>query len=368
MNQPLEIDVETLRNWLDREKKVTVIDIRPLEEIAEWSIPGSIHIDAYHRLKENDTSVFNDSNLNKSIPLVTVCAGGKTSKVAAEILSQKGFEAYSLRDGMKGWSLAWNTAHKRFNGFEVWQIRRTGKGCLSYIIASNREAIIIDASLSLDVYSELVKQNGLSIKFVVETHTHADHLSRAKPLADYFEAPLYLPGLSKAKFSFKPIDANCTFNIGKVIIGSIPTPGHTLDSFSFYIKNSVLLTGDTLFTNGVGRPDLKATLEETSEKAKLLYQSLKKMISLPDHIMVLPAHTNMPAEFDHRLIGITIREAKNNIRILQMNEEEFITSILQKIPLTPPNFFSIIERNIAGDFSDINPVDLEAGANRCAIM
>jgi len=367
MNTPKEIDTVTLCSWLASGKKVSILDIRPLHERNEWYIPGSIHIDAYDKLKTTDASALEGVHFDKAIPVVTVCAGGKTSVIAAQLLAEKGFDAYSLSQGMKGWSLAWNLAYQQFDGFEVWQVRRTGKGCLSYIIASNKEAIIIDASLPLEVYAQLINQNNFSVKHVIETHIHADHLSRSKEVAEYFHAPLHLPVPNKVQFEYNPIKPDTIFSIGSVTLQSISTPGHTLESCSFYIPNKILITGDTLFTNGVGRPDLKSGPEESREKAHLLFQSLNKLLSLPDNVIVLPAHTGTPPEFDNVLVKTTIGEAKKNIAMLQNSEKEFINSLLQKIPPTPPNFLSIVEKNIAGNYEDINPIDLEAGANRCAV-
>ncbi len=352
---------------LSNGQQVNVIDIRPMQERAEWMIPGSIHIDAYDQLKENDASAFDHVFLDKSVPVVTVCAGGKMSLVAADVLHRKGYNAFSLQDGMKGWSLAWNTAHKQYEGFELWQVRRTGKGCLSYIIASKNEAIIIDASLPLEVYVQLIDQHQLSVKYVLETHIHADHLSRSREAAAHFKVPLYLPVPNKVQFAFNPITKDSTFSIGEVVIQSIPTPGHTLDSFSFYIAGKVLFTGDTLFTNGVGRPDLKSSPEETGAKARLLFHSLHKLLSLPDNVIVFPAHTNQPVNFDSMLVQTTIEVARKKIGLLQSSEEDFIHSLLQKIPSTPPNFLSIAEKNLLGSYEGVNPIDLEAGANRCSI-
>ena len=186
-------------------------------------------------------------------------------------------------------------------------------------------------------------------------------------MAEYFHVPLYLPVPNKVQFEFDPIKPDTIFSIGSIFLQSIPTPGHTLESFSFYINNNILITGDTLFTNGVGRPDLKSSTEESRQKAHLLYASLNKLLSLPDSVIVLPAHTNKPVEFDNTLIKTTIGEAKKYIVLLRSSEEEFINSLLQKIPPTPPNFLSIVEKNITGNYEGINPVDLEAGANRCAV-
>lgn len=367
MSKALSIDTNTLRTWLETGKKISILDIRPMQEREEWFIPQSIHFDVYEKIKAKDANALQGLHLDKTIPVITICAAGKTSSVAADILQQKGYNAFSLQGGMKSWSLAWNIAHQAFDGFEVWQVRRTGKGCLSYIIASNKEAIIIDASLPLEVYTQLTDQNNLSVKYVIETHIHADHLSRSKETAEYFQVPLYLPVPNKVQFESYPINADTIFTIGSVALQSIPTPGHTVESYSFYISDQILLTGDTLFTNGVGRPDLKSNVEESRQKAHLLYESLNKLLALPDSVIVFPAHTNKPVEFDNTLIKTTIGEAKKNIALLRSSEEEFITSLLQKTPATPPNFLSIIEKNIAGNYEGINPIDLEAGANRCAI-
>jgi len=365
-NVPI-VTTDELRKILSSHENVNVIDIRPISDRQDWFIPGSIHVDTYDKLKKYDTSVLNSLTLDKSVPVVTVCGGGRTSLYAAEALQEMGYKASSLKDGMKGWSLAWNTAYEKFDGFELWQIRRTGKGCLSYIIASNKEAAILDASLPVEVYSEIVDKNNLSVKYVFETHIHADHLSRSKQVAEYFNAPLHLPANNKVQFEFLPVADDDKFLIGSTTIKSISTPGHTNDSVCYFINEKALITGDTLFTNAVGRPDLKSNAEETEKKAHLLYSSIQKLLSLKNSVVVLPAHANKPVEFDEHLIKTTIEEAKENIPVLKESEKEFVESILSRIPPTPENYLSIVERNILGDYSGINVTELEAGANRCAI-
>ena len=361
------IEVTALQQWLATGKKVNVLDIRPKNEWTEWYIPGSIYFDVYDKLRAKDSGVLEKLYIDKSIPVVTVCAGGKTSLMAAELLRDYGFEAYSLKEGMKGWSLSWNTAIISFPGFEVTQLRRTGKGCLSYIISSNQEAVVVDASLPVEVYEQILKENNLTLKYVIETHIHADHLSRSRQLALRNNAPLYLPVPNKVNFEFLPIDPAIPLQVGSISMAGIQTPGHTLESTSFLVNENLALTGDTLFINGVGRPDLKSNTEETVLKATMLYESLQKLLALPGSIIVLPAHTSKPVDFDNKPIQTSLGDIKKNVSILQLNEEEFIKTLLQRIPPTPDNYLSIVEKNLKGDFSDINPIDLEAGANRCAI-
>ena len=114
------ITTDSLREMLSSGEAVNIIDIRPKQERSEWFIPGSIHLDVYDMLKQNDATALNNVYLDKSVPLVTVCAGGKMSLVAADKLQQEGYTAFSLLDCMKGWSLAWNTAYQQFQNFELY--------------------------------------------------------------------------------------------------------------------------------------------------------------------------------------------------------------------------------------------------------
>jgi rhodanese-related sulfurtransferase len=124
------IGATTLRDMLERGERVTVVDIRKGEDHAEWSIPGSVHFDAYDALHAGDERAMEGLELPEGAPVVTICGRGRSSAVAAEQLRRRGYEALSLEGGMKAWSLAWNTAEVPLPGAraEVVQMRRTGKG------------------------------------------------------------------------------------------------------------------------------------------------------------------------------------------------------------------------------------------------
>src|SRR6058998_3916702 len=146
------ISTEGLRALLERGAPVTVLDVRPAAERDEWSIPGSVHADAYEALRRGDPTVLADFHPTNGGRVVTVCAAGKTSVLAAERLRTRGLDAVSLEGGMRAWSLAWNTAEVPCPGraARIVQLRRTGKVCLSYLIGSNGDAVVIDASLDDD--------------------------------------------------------------------------------------------------------------------------------------------------------------------------------------------------------------------------
>jgi glyoxylase-like metal-dependent hydrolase (beta-lactamase superfamily II) len=213
----------------------------------------------------------------------------------------------------------------------------------------------------------LLQKSRLTLKHVIETHIHADHLSRSKQLAETNNATLHLPVPNKVVFDFIPVNETTVFQIGNIKIKAMQTPGHTLESVCYLVNDKVLLTGDTLFINGVGRPDLKANNEEATEKSKMLYESLQELLALDENIIVLPAHSSQPIDFDNTPVQATIGNIKKSVAMLQLKEDEFISTILRRIPPTPDNYLAIVEKNLNGDFSDINPADLEAGANRCAV-
>jgi len=179
------LTVETLRDWLAEGRPLTMLDVRPATERAEWWIPGSLHVDVYDRLKTGDHTALADVELPADTPVVPICAAGKTSLIAAEQLRARGVDTLSLEGGMRAWSLAWNTAEVPVpsSTATVLQVRRTGKRCLSYLIGADGVAAVIDPSLDPAVYLDLARQHGWRITHVLETHLHADHLSRARQLA-----------------------------------------------------------------------------------------------------------------------------------------------------------------------------------------
>ncbi len=361
------IDTEKLSTWLTEKRNVNVLDIRPLKEREEWSIPGSIHANVYDKLKANDPDAFEGIQLPTNGPIVTVCSGGKLSITAAEKLKEKGYDALSLLGGMKAWNFAWNIAEITFDTAKIVQVRRSSKGFLSYIIGSKNEAIVIDASLDPHVYLDLAKEHGWTIKYVTDTHIHADYLSRTGELAKACSATHVLIDKATVDYSFTPIRHGDRLEFGNAILAVIHTPGHTIESTSFRLGNEAVFTGDTLFVDGVGRPDLKADQVEAFNKSKQLYQSLHQLLNLDPNALVLPVHLSKAVPFDGILVAETIANLKGKLDLLRMMESEFVDYTLSRIPPTPPNYLTIATLNKQGSYQGYIPAELEAGANRCAI-
>jgi glyoxylase-like metal-dependent hydrolase (beta-lactamase superfamily II)/rhodanese-related sulfurtransferase len=364
-----QIEAETLREWLDSEQPVTVLDIRTDDDRAEWAIPGSIHLNAYDALQAGQPGVLADATFPQDRRVVTVCNAGRVSQTAAEMLAARGFDARSLAGGMKAWSLAWNTADVPLSdpSVSVIQVRRTGKGCLSYIVGSEREAAVIDPSVSPGVYLELTRRHGWSIRYVLETHVHADHLSRARELSRQTGATLLLPPQERVKFTFTAIADGERVPVGNAGLTATHTPGHTNESTSYVLNKAAVFTGDTLFTNGVGRPDLHADPAAARQGARALFASLTRLRALSPRTLVLPAHASEPIAFDGQAVAAPLSDVETWLSGWLASEAAFVERVTSSLPPAPPNFARIVDLNEAGEFPPGDPTDLEAGANRCAV-
>jgi glyoxylase-like metal-dependent hydrolase (beta-lactamase superfamily II) len=362
------IGADTLRDMLDRGEPVTVLDIRQEKQRTEWAIPSSIHVDAYEALNSGKSDALVGVALPDDRPVVTVCAAGKISAIAAEQLRAQGYDALSLAGGMKAWSLAWNSAEVPVDGTEarVIQVRRTGKGCLSYLVGSDSEAAVIDAALEPEVYLYLAHSYGWKITHVLDTHLHADHLSRSRKLAELSGATLHQPEGTPVSYRYSPLQDGDVLQIGAARLKALHTAGHTTESTSYLLDERALFTGDTLFLAGVGRPDLEASPQEARVKAYKLCHTLGRLLALRPETLILPGHTNEPVPFDGEPLCATLGEVHGRAGLLQEDEETFVEKLMVHLSSPPPNHMRIVKLNKAGVLPEEDPAELEAGANRCA--
>ena len=225
---------------------------------AEWSIPGSIHVDAYRALKSGDPAALAGIELSVDAPVVTVCGMGHASRVAAEQLKARGYRALSLEGGMRAWSLAWNAAEVPLAGMRalVIQVRRTGKGCLSYLVGSEGEAAVIDPSVDPDVYTRIAERNDWRITKVLDTHVHADHLSPSLPLARMTGAEVFLPDQTRVSYAFRELRDGDDHPVGDATLVASHTPGRSWESTCYLLDDRALFAGDALFLHrgGASRP------------------------------------------------------------------------------------------------------------------
>lgn len=367
MTTAKSLATKTLVNWVVNKKSAYILDIRTQSQRDEWHIPNSHHIDIIQRIKEGKTEVLDNLKIDPEVTVVVVCESGNMSQKAADILSDKGYDAYSLEKGMKAWNYAYDSQAMIFDQFKIIQIRRVAKGCLSYIIGSRNEAIVIDASLDPLIYINLAEEEGWKVKFVTDTHIHADYVSRSRELAGVSKAEFLMNSLSTVDYSYIPLKDGEILKFGDSQLKVMNTPGHTWESTSFIIDDSIILTGDTLFTDGIGRPDLKSDDQETLNKTLALYQSLMKIKSLADATLLFPAHASKSIEIGQAIIVEDLQQLQEKIPALNFSKESFVDYIRSKNPETPPNYLTIAKINKSGKIGTFKISDLEAGSNHCAI-
>ena len=235
------------------------------------------------------------------------------------------------------------------------EVQQLYTSCLSeaaYFISSEGEAAVIDPLRDVDAYIKLAEEKGVTIKYIVETHFHADFVSGHLELAKRTGAPIVYGPNTEAGFSFHKAKDGEVFKIGKVQLKAIHTPGHTLESTSYLLhdeegKAYCVFTGDTLFVGDVGRPDLFSGNLSKEELAGYMYDSLQEKIKpLEDHVIVYPAHG--PGSSCGKNLGpqtfSTIGEQKqSNYALQEMTKDEFITAVTTGLS-TPPAYFPINAR------------------------
>ena len=234
----------------------------------------------------------------------------------------------------------------------------------SYYIESDGEAAVIDPIREPDQYLELAEARGAKIKYVFETHFHADFVSGHLDLSKATDAPIIFGPNANTDYDCIVADDCQEFSLGALNIIVLHSPGHTLESACYLLRNAdgeahAIFTGDTLFVGDVGRPDLLDGVTTKEELASHLFRSLNKIIKpLPNEVLVYPAHG--PGSSCGKNLGpetwSTIGEQKkSNYALQDMTEEEFIKTVTADLKPPPPYFFTDAKINQSG-YSDIEEV------------
>ncbi len=361
MNKQISADDVAARLGTDREP--FIVDVREPDEVAEWAIPGAVNI-PMHELTRRV------GELPRDEPVVVVCASGGRSAQATSELTRAGFDAHDLAGGMAAWGVVYDTAELRAGDATIVQIRRRGKGCLSYLIGSGDEAYAVDPSIEISRYLDVAAAHGWHITTVFDTHLHADHLSGARDLVGATGATLHLNPADPFSFDYTPLRDGDRFELpGRVAmsVAVLHTPGHTMGSTAYLVGGDAVLTGDTLFVEGVGRPDLADHAEAFAHN---LYRSLQeRVLTLPDDTVVLPGHYSegVPVH-PHQPVGAPLGELRRTLEPLQLDEDAFVTWATARAVPRPPNYVSIIKANMGqADLPTSVLHTLELGPNRCSV-
>lgn len=357
-----------------------VLDVRNDDEFARWPIEGPGTVDTLHlpyfEFIENEAGSIDRVRKwigERSRDLAVVCAKGGSSEYVADLLRGQGVGAANVEGGMIAWGS--QTVAKPFPTtppLQAWQIHRFGKGCLSYVVAAESDAAVVDPHRRHSEYLEFLREHGLQLRGVFDTHLHADHVSGGPAIARETGVPYYggTPDFEGAQFPYHPLDKLQRITLGKieiVPIEVIPTPGHTPGSTCLLVNDQLLLTGDTVFVESIGRPDLGG---KTAEWARDLYVSLtSRLASLSDDLFIFPAHTSGPKEMKP---GGLVYERWGALRkqnpALRLDEKEFVQKINESVAPAPPHYARIRRINLGLESpSEEELEEIELGKNECAL-
>lgn len=369
------ISIADLLRKIDSGEPFLLLDVRNEEEYARWKVEGRHPVDTLHRAYfdyiEDETLL--DQVPRDRGPIYAICAKGDSSDLIAEMLRDHGADARNVAGGMIAYGEFLQPVRVPLDPdeesrFEIWQMNRRGKGCLSYVIRSGAEAVVVDPSRNIAEYEKFVEGLGAKIVDVFDTHVHADHISGGPALAPRHHARYFVAG----RPGIEGADDGEQIRLGgaegvTVTLKILSTPGHTPGSTSFLIGRKHLLTGDTLFVDSVGRPDLGGHVVEWG---KMLFHTLTdRFAKLPDELVILPAHYAGTSEIDaDGVVRGRLGILRKTVPELQIRSETEFVEAMKKALTTPPAVYEkIIQVNLGERTVDEETAsEWELGKNQCA--
>jgi glyoxylase-like metal-dependent hydrolase (beta-lactamase superfamily II) len=375
------VGIAELLKRADAGEALVLLDVRNDEDFKRWKLEGrknieTVHVPYFDFIEDEEAAA---KLLPKGRDIVVVCASGDSSAMVAEMLNEKGLTAKNVEGGMVAYGgylqpVAVPLAPDEKGRFEIWQLNRRGKGCLSYVVRAGREAIVVDASRDVERYERFLDELGVRLVQVLDTHVHADHVSGGPELARRRGAPYFVA--AGADFELRKnvteLADGAEIRLGGaqgvlVRVQAVKTPGHTPGSTSYLVGGKYLFSGDTLFIKSVGRPDLGG---QVVPWGKALFHTLQERIaSLPDDTVVLPAHYADVSEIGpDGVVSGRLGDLRTSVPELRIRtEEEFVEAMRREVSEPPAAYADIIRVNLGAlEASPEKIGEWELGRNECA--
>lgn len=303
---------------------------------------------------------------------VLLCAKGNGSAMVADLLAEHGRRTRSLAGGTQAWSqLLVRVELPTTGGLRAWQFQRPAKGCLSYLLGvPGGGAVVVDPARHLAGYLELLEQEQMTLLRVVDTHLHADHVSGGPALAEATGAGYALPvaDAGVVPWPTQPLADGEQVRLAPGVLAEIVAlhlPGHTPGTTAVLVRDQLLMSGDTVFVRGVGRPDLTGQAETL---ARALFASVReRLAALSPQTLLLPAHWSSAAEFGPQgRVAVQLGEVLAGDLLAGLDVDAFISQVLRTLPAAPAAYDRIRAVN-AGAAAGAEELDeLEIGRNQCA--
>jgi len=375
-----QIAPQELAERLDRGEPVQVLDVRASEKVERGRIALGPELDfhAHPNSQLLATPDIGALQLDAQRPIAVICGHGNSSKKATAFLRERGYEAYSVIGGMAAWETVYvaRPLSPTPSLSHVVQLDRVGKGSLSYVLVSDGDAVIVDPGRHVERYDALLTTLHATPAAVIDTHIHADYVSGARAAAARWRVPYFLHrddavspyDQTPGRLTYDPLGDGDTIAFGRATLRAVHVPGHTLGSVTLIADDGLALTGDFLFVQSIGRPDLAG---HTETWAKLLWRSLERARQeWPGDLMVLPAHYSSETErrADRAIAArFDVIAATNPVARIQ-DERQFLQWVISHTGSFPAAYRTMKEANLGlADLSDADAGVLESGPNQCAI-
>ena len=380
-----EIDPFDLAIRLEAGEPIRILDVRAPQRLAAGRV-DPVPADRFHNVRGSEFVRMADPassiGLDPGNPVAVVCGNGNDSRRIAALLGQRGYEAWSLRGGVNAWMRV--VIPREITpppGFDrLVQFDRIGKGALGYLLVAGDEALVIDPPRDWAPWSEAASASGARIVAVADTHVHADYISGAPDLARELAVPYYLHPADNAwpyddtpgRLDIEPLADGTVLWIGGRSVVAHHTPGHTEGSTTLVAGDlqaaAGAFTGDFLFVDSIGRPDLAGRMEAWVGD---LWRSLERARGgWGSEVRLLPAHYAGEGEKNaDRTVDRAFGEAREANVTLQIDAEaEFRAWVEANVSKPPEAYPQIKAINVGLEEATPQQADvLEAGKNECAV-
>lgn len=377
----LEVGPRELARRLEGGDELQILDVRDPARLAA-GVVSPVPAERFLNIRGSELVAMADpaeAGLSIENEVVVVCGRGNDSLRVAAWLTVAGYSAKSLAGGIHAWMhMSLPRPLPTPAGFDrLIQFDRPGKGALGYLLVSEGEALAVDVSLYPEPWLQEAERAGARITAVADTHVHADYISGGPELAASLGAPWYLHPAdmvypydgTPGALPFTPITDGEEIRLGRGTIRAIHTPGHTEGSVTLIAGDRAALTGDFLFVESIGRPDLAGRAEEWSEQ--LWASAHQALTGWDESWLVLPAHYAEASErCDDRTVGRELGRLRESNTALRRaaDREKFVYWVNAHTAPAPEAYPRIKAINVG--LVEVGQAEadlLEAGKNECAI-
>ena len=363
---------------------------------AEDADGGGNHAGDGRSESENEVDGVSESGSGSDDPVIVVCGRGEASDTVADLLVNAGIGARNLAGGMDAWGELYTATRLEpmYTEATVYQYRRPATGCLSYLVCSGGDAAVIDPLWAfVDRYEDDAATHDASVSRAIDTHVHADHLSGLRELGER-GIKVVLPERAAARgvtFDVRTVAAGETVAIGNATLRAVSLPGHTTGMTGFVVGD-LLLAGDSVFLEGVARPDLEtesggaangsdgdgegdttaastAKTADTRELAAELYETLAtRLARFDDDTLVAPGHHGVETRPDENgTYTARLGALRERLPGFEAGREAFVERILNDLGAPPANHARIVRANLGVEtIAEEEAPTLELGPNNCA--